>query len=510
MLACAPPHSVIQHFRKSTTHQMVLAIAASMVLLRALPYLLFEQLAFDSDQAINGLMAKHLIEGRAFPLFFYGQNYMLAVEAWAAAPFFLIGGATVTSLRLSILAWNIAFVWLVIEALRRDGAINPWWALVPASLLALAPPSVATQLMAAQGGIAEPFVWIVALWLLRRRPLWFGLVFAIAFRNREFTAYAIPALFAVELAAGEFDGARLRQWLAAGVMFMIGWQTIEAIKPRADLLGPGTRGQLIVGLTESQITNLVERADFDRAALIRRTEELVPQVLKWFSGAEQLDTKLPISNHPWLAWIAGAAFIAATLRIIILLVRAGRGNQAHGIALPVYARIRTAGFAFYLIGVGATAIAAFVASKPVLNGYSRYALLGLLLPVGVVAAVLSLESSTALRRLVAGGVAVWALVIAGDHALVASRYIRHPLPNQSRVLADQLISEGTGAAIADYWHAYLVTFVARERVRVASSDFVRIQEYQDAFEQQAPPRVVLSEKPCTGGRAVSDVYICRP
>ena len=105
---------------------------------------------------------------------------------------------------------------------------------------------------------------------------------------------------------------------------------------------------------------------------------------------------------------------------------------------------------------------------------------------------------------------MWALVIAGDHALVASRYIRHPLPNQSRVLADQLISEGTGAAIADYWHAYLVTFVARERVRVASSDFVRIQEYQDAFEQQAPPRVVLSEKPCTGGRAVSDVYICRP
>jgi hypothetical protein len=510
MLACAPPHSVIQHFRKSTTHQMVLAIAASMVLLRALPYLLFEQLAFDSDQAINGLMTKHLIEGRAFPLFFYGQTYMLAVEAWAAAPFFLIGGATVTSLRLSILAWNIAFVWLVIEALRRDGAINPWWTLVPASLLALAPPSVATQLMAAQGGIVEPFVWIVALWLLRRRPLWFGLVFAIAFRNREFTAYAIPALLAVELAAGEFSSARLRQWLAAGVIFMIGWQTIEVIKPRADLLGPGTRGQFIVGLAESQITNLVERADFDRAALIQRTEQLVPQILKWFSGAEQLDTRLPISHHPWLAWTAGAAFIAATLRLIILLVGASRGNQERGIAWRVRARIRTAGFAFYLIGVGATAIAAFVASKPVLNGYSRYALLGLLLPVGVVAAVLSVERSTALRRLVAGGVVAWALVIAGDHALVASRYIRHPLPNQSRVLADQLISEGTSAAIADYWHAYLVTFVARERVRIASSDFVRIQEYQDAFEQQAPPRVVLSEKPCTGGRVVSGVYICRP
>jgi len=501
---------VIQHFKKSTTPSMVFVIAASMVLLRALPYLLFEQLGFDSDQAINGLMAKHLIEGRALPLFFYGQNYMLAVEAWAAAPFFLISGATVTSLRLSILAWNIGFVWLVIEALRRDSAVSTWWALVPACLLALAPPSIATQLMAAQGGIVEPFFWIVALWLLRRRPLWFGVVFAIAFRNREFTAYAIPAIVAVELAAGEFDGARLRQWLAAGVMFMIGWQTIEAVKPSADLLGPGTRGQLIVGLTGSQLTNLLERADFDRSALIGRTEQLLPQILKWFSGAEQLDTSLPIGNHPWLAWIAGAAFIAATARLIVLLAAADRGNQQRGIASRVCGRIRTAGFSFYLIGVGATAIAAFVASKPVLNGYSRYALLGLLLPVGVVAALLAVESSKALRRVVAGGVAVWAVIIAADHALVASRYISHPLPNRFKVLADQLIADGTDTAIADYWQAYAVTFIANERVRVASSDFVRIQEYQDAFEQRPLQRVVLSEKPCTGGRPVGGLYICRP
>ena len=63
----------------------VLAIVVALVVLRALVYLLFEQVAFDSDQAINGLMAKHLSQGRAFPLFFYGQTYMLAVEAWVAA-----------------------------------------------------------------------------------------------------------------------------------------------------------------------------------------------------------------------------------------------------------------------------------------------------------------------------------------------------------------------------------------------------------------------------------------
>ena len=35
-----------------------------------------EQSFFDSDQAIVGLMAKHLSELRAFPVFFYGQTYM--------------------------------------------------------------------------------------------------------------------------------------------------------------------------------------------------------------------------------------------------------------------------------------------------------------------------------------------------------------------------------------------------------------------------------------------------
>src|SRR3954462_14809383 len=131
-------HPLIARATKSSTLLIVLAVAAAMIVVRALPYLLFEQVDFDSDQAIVGLMAKHLIERRAFPLFFYGQTYMLAVEAWAAAPFLLVGGANITALRLSILAWNIAFIVLLIVALRRDGALEGWWTLAPAALAAVA------------------------------------------------------------------------------------------------------------------------------------------------------------------------------------------------------------------------------------------------------------------------------------------------------------------------------------------------------------------------------------
>src|SRR6476646_4598334 len=71
---------------------LVIGVAVTLTLFRALVYLLFEQVGFDSDQAIIGLMAKHLSEGRAFPLFLYGQTYMLAVEPWTADPFFGAGG----------------------------------------------------------------------------------------------------------------------------------------------------------------------------------------------------------------------------------------------------------------------------------------------------------------------------------------------------------------------------------------------------------------------------------
>ena len=181
----------------------VLGAGVAIVVFRALVYLLFEQVAFDSDQAIVGLMAKHLIQGSAFPLFFYGQTFGLAVESWVAAPFFLIAGPTVVALRLSMLVWNIAFALLVIIGLARDGGLRPWSAFVAALFFLAAPLEISLQLMTA----IEPFVCIGLLWFLRRNPFWFGGVLAIGFRNREFTLYAVPVLLALELIMGELTRA---------------------------------------------------------------------------------------------------------------------------------------------------------------------------------------------------------------------------------------------------------------------------------------------------------------
>jgi len=484
------------------------ATAALAVVLRSFVYLLFEQLSFDSDQAIMGLMAKHLTEGRAFPLFFYGQTYLLAVEAWAAAPIFLIAGPSVAALRASLLGWNLAFAWLLMATLRGHNNMSAWLALVPALIFVLAPPSIATDLINAQGAIVEPFVYVAALWLLRRRPLWFGAVLGIGFRNREFVAYSIPALIIVELAAGEVDRKRITEWLAAAVAFAAILQAVEALKPYADLMGPGTRGRTFAALSGSELSNLRDRFDFAVGALPGRARELLPQILGWFSGARQVNTTLPIGNRRWLAFPAAACLMLFAGRALLLLFRPAAPDESWRVA--VAGRVARADYAVYLTVVGTIAIVAFIAGKPVLAGYSRYVLLGLLAPIGVIATFLILEPSESARRAAAALVIAWALLMTVDHVAIAASYIRNPDVNVNRIVADTLVAERMTTAVAGYWRAYVITFYARERLHVASWDFVRIQTYQDELAAAGGRAVAIADRPCPGGRAVSALYVCGP
>ena len=342
----------------------VIGGALALILLRALIYLLFEQFGFDSDQAINGLMAKHLSEGRAFPLFFYGQTYMLAVESWVAVPFFWIAGPTVVALRSSLLLWNAAFAGLLIVGLQRDAGLQGWTALVPALFFAAAPPSIAKQLMEAQGGIIEPFVYIAALWFLRRRPLWFGALLGIGFRNREFTIYAVPALLAIELVTGELTRSRVREWLLAMVMFLAVWEAIAALVPFADISGPGTRGQLLGGFSGSQIDNLIDRVNARPDEMVDRVARMGPMLLAWFVGGAQIDTGFPIRSRPWLVWLVAALIVAAAWRLAVATFGIDRRRtDPPSVVACVRSAVARAPFAWYLLAVGALAVAAFLFAK---------------------------------------------------------------------------------------------------------------------------------------------------
>src|SRR5215217_7040956 len=106
------------HEPKTRRFVVTVVAAATLVAIRSYVWIFFEQSGFDSDQAVVGLMAKHLAEGRAFPLFYYGQHYMLAVEPWLIAPFVKLFGASVAALKFPLMVVNIAvaslLLWILI------------------------------------------------------------------------------------------------------------------------------------------------------------------------------------------------------------------------------------------------------------------------------------------------------------------------------------------------------------------------------------------------------------
>ena len=237
---------------------------------------------------------------------------MLAVEAWVAVPFFWIAGPTVGALRSSLVAWNFAFAALLIVGLHRDGGLRTWIAMVPALFFLAAPPSVAKRLMEAQGGIIEPFVYVGLLWFLRRRPLWFGVVLAIGFRNREFSLYAVPVILAIELADRRID-AVAHPRVAAGsgdVSRRLGIDRRAAAFRRSRWPGHArSAARRLLGITDREPGRSRQRAARPDGRSDR--PRMGPRLVAWFAGAAQVETSLPLPDRPWLAWMAAVLLVAA-------------------------------------------------------------------------------------------------------------------------------------------------------------------------------------------------------
>ncbi|WP_326560551.1 hypothetical protein [Micromonospora sp. NBC_01796] len=107
----------------------------------------------NSDEATSGLVAMHVAQGREFPLFFYGQHYMGALESYLAAPLFALFGPSTLALRLPNLLLYAAFLALVWQLTRR--LYTPWLATVTVGLLALGSDRVLKNQLVSAGGYPE-------------------------------------------------------------------------------------------------------------------------------------------------------------------------------------------------------------------------------------------------------------------------------------------------------------------------------------------------------------------
>ena len=490
---------------------MVVAVAVVLVLLRSAVFVFWEQAAFDSDQAIVGLMAKHLAEGRAFPLFYYGQNYLLGVEAWLAAPLFLLAGASVAALKLPLVVINLAVALLLIHLLERHASLRPLHAGVAALFFVLAPPGTASQLLTALGVSVEPFLYVLLIWMFRARPVWLGVVLGFGSLHREFTAYGFLALLMTEAGGRSlFTRKRAAQLAVSAAVVVVVWLAVGFARPYSSAAGPGTSPADVVGASNG-LAGLAARVCGDAGLMLSGVYGsftsypglllgLTPTILSDFWVNSTLTQGLP-GTWPVLA----IACLCAVARCVWLWVRRTRQPAPGSLS-----------FSLYLLLTGAVTLAGYGVGRcgdlHVLT--MRYALLGVLGPIGLVALVLQVEPRRWVRTISVGVVAAWAVVSAAGHVQLANEYLTRTPPNYRRVLADYLIAHRMRYARADYWTAYHVAFLANERVIVATQGVPRIASYQQRVNLHERDAVQISRTPCADGRgaeAVPRVYwVCEP
>jgi hypothetical protein len=131
------------------------ATLVAIILLSRLPQLLSPNMLLDGDECILGLMAKHVAEGKEFPIFFYGQSYGFSiVEAVAGALSFIVAGVGWLPLKLAMLAlWTIGVVALFSAFSRLWGNRRSFWI----TLLLVLTPAWAVWSMKARGGYITAF-----------------------------------------------------------------------------------------------------------------------------------------------------------------------------------------------------------------------------------------------------------------------------------------------------------------------------------------------------------------
>lgn len=125
----------------------------------------------ESDEAIIGLMARHILHGQ-FDYWFWGQQYMGAFQAYVVALFFAAFGSSTLVLRLAILLFTIGFL-AAMYVLGR-AAYGPVAGLLTLAWLVIGPSMSLLREQTAIGGYQDMLLFgslvLVGVWLRLRRP----------------------------------------------------------------------------------------------------------------------------------------------------------------------------------------------------------------------------------------------------------------------------------------------------------------------------------------------------
>jgi hypothetical protein len=485
------------------------AIAIALVALRSAVFVLWPASHFDADQAITGLMAKHLAELRAFPVFWYGQTYMLAVEAWIAAPLMTIAGASVTTLKLPLLAMNVAIVWLLMRGLTRDAGLDAPQAAFAAGFFVLASPITTAHFLTANGGNVEPALYVLLLWTVRRRPVWMGVILGVGFLNREFTIYGAFALLVLDAIEQRLlTRSAVRRYatafgIAAGV-----WVMFWILRRFSTPAGPGTTlADLHSGLAGNNLLQVAQRLCLDLPAMLGGAGRIF--TVHWpelFGLESQPLTDFGIESTVRQG-LAGSAWLLVPAFVIPLIEWARPDRRVSLTREPENK------FTGYLMIVAALSIVGYLVGRcGVVDFYTmRYELLSVLGAVGLAGHYLQAARSRMLAWVwTVSCAAIFAIALAG-HVRLLAEYVTRPPVGLKQELVRVLDRRGIRYAYADYWTAYYVTFMTRERIIVSATEIPRIKSYDRLVGAHRDEAILISRRACPGGAPLTSAFwTCKP
>ena len=181
---------------------------------------------------------------------------------------------------------------------------------------------------------------------------------------------------------------------------------------------------------------------------------------------------------------------------------------SRGAADPRFGETGRSHFCLYLILIAAFSIAGYLAGRcGLIDFYTmRYELLSVLGAVGLAGWYLGIERS---RPVLAAWALSYAAILAigvTAHGRLIAEYLQHPMIAPKQELIAALDARGITFGYTDYWTAYYVTFLSRERIILSPEDIVKVRTYTRLIDAHRDEAVRIARRPCPGGEQLTAAF----
>lgn len=454
---------------------LLLGAVALGILLRV-PALYNSVYDFNSDEAVNALVMKHMLEGREFSFFNWGTNYYGIVEGLFAVPFVALFGYVPLAFKLSAIVGFLILQVSVFLLGRRLYGANA--GIAAAAFLSVLSPMLIVWSTMASGGYCLIVGWgtITALYALRlaRRPsfvgaavfgwlLGFGLyIYQLYFVYIATFAAALALAAACELASQEGRARARRLFESFGAV-----RVVKVLLAFASGFAIGWAPTIISRLLRSAVSKQPSYSLAVKGVIGANVELLVHRCIPALFGVNPFGVAELVSrsgpSFPLLAEVCYLGFFgAAWLWGVRSLLRRERQDVGR-VVLTALVLLPVINALLFILSPNPQDTLSHRYLLPSLTSLMVLAG-GMVVRLGGRSRLCALALSCLVIAFGISKSAAW--LVSQNYLNGSPQLVRKHEPLED--VLDLLKREGVRGAFGDYWTAYKATFLSREEITVAS------------------------------------------